>query len=282
MSNKKSFVLHKDSLAVLDKLTDEQAGKLFKAISNYQRGIESDLDPMTDIVFAPFEAQFSRDNEKWEKVSKARAEAGKKGGKQKQANLANASNCKQNLANLAVSVSDSVSVSERVSVSESDNNTSPPNPPKGVGKPDANIPKFRQRYEEDGQAAFDYWITKMGKRRASTKLCGKRIKLIEWGLENYGLRGVQDAIEGCYMDDWYMGANDRKKPFNGLEHILKGSKETEGFIEMYHLAKEGRLYDRATDQSVPFGDLTPEEQERRFEHAESNIVDINVYDSTGS
>ncbi len=32
----KSFIIHKDSLSVLNKLTDEQAGKLFKAIFNYQ------------------------------------------------------------------------------------------------------------------------------------------------------------------------------------------------------------------------------------------------------
>jgi len=36
---KKSFILHHDTLNVLDELTDEQAGKLFKAIFNYHIGM---------------------------------------------------------------------------------------------------------------------------------------------------------------------------------------------------------------------------------------------------
>ena len=41
---RKSFILHNDSLNVLDILTDEQAGKLFKAIKNYQNGVKQELD----------------------------------------------------------------------------------------------------------------------------------------------------------------------------------------------------------------------------------------------
>ena len=37
INNRKSFIIHKDSIEILDKLTDEQAGKLFKAIKFYQK-----------------------------------------------------------------------------------------------------------------------------------------------------------------------------------------------------------------------------------------------------
>ena len=111
--NKKSFVLHKDSLTVLDDLTDEQAGKLFKAIKSYHLNEELELDSLIKVAFSPFKNQFIRDEEKYEKTCKARAEAGSKGGKQKQQNLANASKSKQNLANLADSDSDSDSDSEK-------------------------------------------------------------------------------------------------------------------------------------------------------------------------
>jgi hypothetical protein len=33
INSRKSFIIHKDSLDILDKLSDEQAGKLFKAIT---------------------------------------------------------------------------------------------------------------------------------------------------------------------------------------------------------------------------------------------------------
>lgn len=121
---KRSFVLHKDALDVLDELTIEQAGELFLAIRDYQQGIENELSPLIKIVFAPFKAQFIRDSGKYEEVRKARQDAGRKGGEAKKANVAKASNCKDNLpkvANLAVSVSGSVSVSESGSEKEVNN-----------------------------------------------------------------------------------------------------------------------------------------------------------------
>ena len=66
-STNKSFILHKDSLAILDQLTDPQAGKLFKAISTYQNtGENTDLDQMTKIIITPFLNQFKRDDEKYQ------------------------------------------------------------------------------------------------------------------------------------------------------------------------------------------------------------------------
>ena len=99
MSNrKKSFLLHIDSLEILTDLSDEQAGKLFKAIYSHQIDEEPKLDQMTKMVFLPFRNQFERDNEKYAKTCERRAIAGAKGGKQK---VANASKCKQTLANVA-------------------------------------------------------------------------------------------------------------------------------------------------------------------------------------
>ena len=93
--------MYVDSLDILKKLTDEQAGKLIKAIASYHGGDDFELDPLLDIVITPFISQFKRDAEKYKKTCEKRALAGSMGGKQKQANLANASKCKQDLANLA-------------------------------------------------------------------------------------------------------------------------------------------------------------------------------------
>ena len=65
---RKSFIIHFDSLNVLDDLTNEQAGLLFKAIRSHQLGEELELDALTKIAFSPFKNQFSRDVEKYEKL----------------------------------------------------------------------------------------------------------------------------------------------------------------------------------------------------------------------
>jgi hypothetical protein len=64
----KSFIIHKDSLSVLNKLTDEQAGKLFKAIFDYQINNVLPEDTLTSIIFEPFLNQFKRDEEKYQNV----------------------------------------------------------------------------------------------------------------------------------------------------------------------------------------------------------------------
>ena len=94
----KSFILHKDSLSVLNKLTDEQAGKLFKSIFTYQVQNILPNDELVSIIFEPFLNQFKRDAENYKKTCEARKIAGSKGGKQK---VANASKSKQKVANLA-------------------------------------------------------------------------------------------------------------------------------------------------------------------------------------
>lgn len=60
-TNKKSFLLHIVNLEILDILTNEQAGILFKAIRNYQSGVNQQLDGVTRIILSPFISQFKRD-----------------------------------------------------------------------------------------------------------------------------------------------------------------------------------------------------------------------------
>ena len=94
---KDSFILYTEQKAVIDKLTDEQAGKVIKAIYEY---VETDkmpqLDTVLDLVITPFKLALDRNKEKYEKVSKARAKAGAKGGKQKKQLQTKQSKCNDN------------------------------------------------------------------------------------------------------------------------------------------------------------------------------------------
>ena len=65
---KKSFLLYLDTLEILNKLSDEQAGKLLKAFLAYHSEQDLNLDPTLDLVFFSFQAQFERDAAKYKSI----------------------------------------------------------------------------------------------------------------------------------------------------------------------------------------------------------------------
>ena len=78
---RKSFILHKDSLAVLNELTDEQAGQLFKAISAHQNSEAYELSGLMKAIFTPFKNQFDRDNENYQNTVERNRANGLNGGR---------------------------------------------------------------------------------------------------------------------------------------------------------------------------------------------------------
>lgn len=84
MKEKESFILYTEQKAVLDKLTDEQAGKLIKAIYEYEAtGNMPELDPILEIIMIPFKTVLDKNAQKWEEERQKRSEAGKKGMKKR-------------------------------------------------------------------------------------------------------------------------------------------------------------------------------------------------------
>lgn len=80
---KNSFPLHCDSLAVLDSLTDEQAGQLFKAMRAYHETGEVPEDILLKLAIVPFVNQWKRDLIQFEKVCERNRLNGLKGGRPK-------------------------------------------------------------------------------------------------------------------------------------------------------------------------------------------------------
>lgn len=108
-NDKKSYVMYKSWSYMILAISDEQAGKLFKAICNYQIGQQVQIDDdLLGGMFEMFKASFELDDSKYRDRCEKNAISGSKGGKAKAENaskrkqtLANANDSKQSVANLA-------------------------------------------------------------------------------------------------------------------------------------------------------------------------------------
>lgn len=193
--DKKSFVVYHDIKEVLDDLTDEQAGKLFRSMVNYSvEGSEQPLDGVLKFIFIPIRQQMDRDSTKWEGIREKRAEAGRKGGiksgeSRRKANEANALSASSNEANEAVNVN--VNVNDNVTVNDNATTT-------------VNVPLGRGRYKCDDE--FNIW----------KKLTPEDIDVLYEKFPNSG---------GLLIDAVYEDVKAKKtKVKSGLKYILGYAK----------------------------------------------------------
>ncbi len=94
MAEKNSFVLQNRMNAIVAKLSDNQAGILFKAVLNYaENGVSASFkDGMVDIAFMMFKQDIDYANAKYQETCEKRAAAGRKGGAPAGNNNANKQN----------------------------------------------------------------------------------------------------------------------------------------------------------------------------------------------
>ncbi|MBC2838864.1 DUF6291 domain-containing protein [Robiginitalea sp. SC105] len=112
-ADKASFLLYSDLIHTVNKLTDEQAGQLFKHILAYVNDENPVLEnQLLEVAFEPIKQGLRRDLKKWEQKREQARQAGRKGGlkraenlKGSQADVATAKNAKRPLADQAVSAS---------------------------------------------------------------------------------------------------------------------------------------------------------------------------------
>ena len=121
--DKKSFVVYHDIKEVIDGLTDEQVGSLFRSMVTYSvDGTELQLDGLLRFIFIPIRQQMDRDSAKWEGIREKRAEAGRKGGIKsgESRRKANALSASSNEANEAVNVNANVNANVNGTVTVTD------------------------------------------------------------------------------------------------------------------------------------------------------------------
>lgn len=119
MEERHSFVLYTEYEEAFSALPPDEQGALVMAIFSYVRtGEIVNLPSGAAMAFRFIRGQLDRDWKKYDETREKRAEAGRKGGKQTQANKANACTGKQRPANQAVNEDGNGSVAVNDSVNE--------------------------------------------------------------------------------------------------------------------------------------------------------------------
>lgn len=94
------------------------------------------------------------------------------------------------------------------------------------GKPHKKI-KITKEIRE----VFEHWCFIMEKTNR-TALDYDRASAIKQGLDMTDKNHLKLAIDGCKLDSWHMGENDRKTIYNEPSHIFKSMAKIERFIEL--------------------------------------------------
>lgn len=103
-----SFILYNGFWKPIERMSNDQLGRLFRALFLYQIEGAEDVDGDIAMAFGFFKNRLDIDSAKYERVCKARQQAGAIGGRRRQANQANATNCYQMEANQADNVNEDV------------------------------------------------------------------------------------------------------------------------------------------------------------------------------
>ena len=223
---RKSFIVHFDSLNVLDDLTNEQAGLLFKAIKGYQLGDELELDALTKVAFSPFKNQFTRDAEKYENL----CEKNRLIAVNRHATKCTSGTSRNQSLPKATKSTDNDSKSDSKSKSDNDSN-------KEVTKDIvAKAPKFNFKSEllalgVDGDILEDWLIVRKNKKASNTKTA---LKGLINEVKKSGLM-LNDAIEYAagkswsgFKADWYFNENPVNQVKQYSDTTAKNLKNLEG------------------------------------------------------
>ena len=112
-SEKENILILLGDYVAVRNFSNTDAGKLFHTICRYALGENiGDLEDKIQVAFSFFKVRLDENRKNWEKTRIERKKAGRLGGLAKQANANFAKQNEQNVANVAVNVSDSVGVND--------------------------------------------------------------------------------------------------------------------------------------------------------------------------
>ena len=223
--SKKSFIIHIDSLDILDDMSDEQAGQLLKAIHKYQKGEEIILDFGLKMAFAPFKNQFIRDDEKYNQYVEKQAENGSKGGRPSHNKENQKTQAFLNKPNKPFSVSDSVNDSKNINENNKEEKKALSN--FRFIKPSlSEISEYciLRKNNVSPETFFDFYESK-GWMVGSNKMKDWKACIRTWESKNNLTKPVeQELYQGhdyAYFKTLYSGYNENQIPKGTLEFMKK-------------------------------------------------------------
>lgn len=260
MPDKRSFVMYLDYQGPVGLLSDEDAGRLLKALFAYASGDElPPLDGAVAMAFAFVTSQMQRDEEKWERSRQSKAAAGRQGGIKSgvarrantetapqpiEANEANASPASSDEADEKAGEGDeaneAINVDVNVDVDVNVEGEPPPTPSRGEA---AAVPyaKIMQLYNETCTSLPHIRI-----------IDGQRKKAVAARWRTYhGLDDFRRLFQRAQASDFLRGGGERNwiadfdwlmKPTN-MARVLEGKYDNERRgdhgTDQQHLGREG-------------------------------------------
>ena len=213
---KDTFIVYKSYFDRFSRLTDEQMGKLFRAILEYECTGEDPVidDAKAEASFEVVKYDLDLNDEKYEEICRKRRESGSLGGKQK---VANASKCYQKVASVSKS-KQNLPVYD--SDNDNDNHTDSDNDlssglfktiipsDKGVKKKDTIVSQKENRIsKEDLDEIIARWNTlpEPVPKLTVLKPGTKRYESLTARYDDYGVDNIMIAIEKVRKSSFLCG-----------------------------------------------------------------------------
>lgn len=197
--DKKSFILYTDNKEMVESLSDEQAGLLFKHIFKYVNDENPEpANQIINIAFIPIKQSLKRDLKKWENKQLQRSEAGKESARLRKV--------KRNEEQQKATTVKTRSTNPTVSVSVS-----------GSGSVSDIIDKSINTINEHEIVST---FNKITGKKSRLLNCNTRSQISQRLKDGYTLEEIYKAIKNCFDDDYH-----KKNPqFLTLEFITRPDK----------------------------------------------------------
>ena len=221
---RKSFVLHADSLNILDELSNEQAGLLFKAIKAHQLNESIELDMLTRVAINPFINQFDRDNQKYQTTVERNKVNGLKGGRPSKPKVTQGNPNKPSGLNgfpEEPKKADSVSVS----VNDSDNDS------KSVIKEKDLSPKVNANLFLINEI-FQHWVITMNKSPRTSLTSLRKSKIDSRLKDGYPVHEIKQAIDNVAKDQFLVAGGH-----TDIEMICRSDTNLEKYRDAMPISK---------------------------------------------